>query len=272
MKSGGEALPLFERTNFPLSSRWVARPAAKKRVVLLLHGLGSSGADWFPQWTVLEAKWPVLTVDLPGHGESPPLRNPTTMAGLAESLADLLADQGLHQVHLVGLSLGAVVGLQLAVDQPQLLRSMVLVNGFGRFRPGKGGVLSALGRFVLLLMGRMDWVGAWVARSVFPGADQVQFRQQAAARIAAVDRTTYWHYLRALASFDVLDQLGGVAIPALVVAGEDDGIVGLQAKKELAKRLPQADLHVIPNSGHATPIDAMERFNGMMMSWLDKVD
>jgi iron complex outermembrane receptor protein len=261
-------MPFFEGTNWPLSFRWVTKGDPGTDPVLFLHGLGSSGADWFPQWTVLENEWSILTVDLPGHGQSPPLKQAASMSDLAGAVEALLRDQGVNRAHLVGLSLGALVGLQLALAYPQRLRSLILVNGFGRYRPGNGGLLSAIGRLVLLLLGRMDWVGAWVARSVFPGQDQIQFRQQAAARIASVDRTTYWYYLRALASFDVVESLEAIKVPSMVVAGADDQIVGLQAKLELARRMPEARLEIFPGSGHATPIDAMTAFNKAIVSWL----
>lgn len=261
-------MPLFDETPWPIYYRWVTPAAPDKQTVLFLHGLGSSGEDWLPQWADLGQRWSILTVDLPGHGHSPPVRKPLSVAELAETIAALLRAESVDQVHLVGLSLGALVGLQLAVDQAQSLRSMILVNGFARFKPGQRGLISAIVRLGLLLLGRMDWVGAWVARSVFPGPEQVQFRQAAAARIGSVDRRTYWHYVRAIASFNVLDPLERVRLPTMVVAGAEDRIVAMSAKRELADRLPEAELRIFANSGHGTPIDAMGPFNKLLVQWL----
>ena len=96
--------------------------------VLLVHGLGSSTRDWEYQLPVLKQHFQVISLDLRGHGRSDKPRERYSIAGFAEDVGALIRHLELPPVHLVGISMGGMVGFQLAVDQPQLLRSLTVVN------------------------------------------------------------------------------------------------------------------------------------------------
>jgi pimeloyl-ACP methyl ester carboxylesterase len=59
--------------------------------------------------------------------------------------------------------------------------------------------------------------------------------------------------------------------PVLVVAGASDRIVGMAAKRNLSRGLPNGQLEIFPRSGHGTPIDSWDRFNERMIQWLQEV-
>jgi pimeloyl-ACP methyl ester carboxylesterase len=86
--------------------------------LLLVHGLGSARTTWLPLLGSLTREYDVVSVDLPGHGESAPLprTEPPTPARLAKTLAALLDELGLERAHVMGNSLGGWVGLELAAD------------------------------------------------------------------------------------------------------------------------------------------------------------
>ena len=75
--------------------------------VVLLHGLGSSSADWPEQHAVLEARYRVVAVDLPGHGRSTLPAGAMTVESMARDVARLLVRLGEGPAHVLGLSLGA---------------------------------------------------------------------------------------------------------------------------------------------------------------------
>jgi pimeloyl-ACP methyl ester carboxylesterase len=86
--------------------------------LVLVHGLGSARTTWLPLLPALSLRYDVIAVDLPGHGESPPLprTEPATPRRLAKRLAALLDELGLERPHVMGSSLGGWVGLELAAD------------------------------------------------------------------------------------------------------------------------------------------------------------
>src|SRR6266446_1391407 len=100
--------------------------------VLFLHGLGSSAADWAPQLGPFGERYRLLLVDLPGHWRSALPRERLTIEAMAERVDALLDQLDTPPAHVVGLSLGGSVGLELALRAPARVRSLTLVNAFAR--------------------------------------------------------------------------------------------------------------------------------------------
>jgi 3-oxoadipate enol-lactonase len=247
-------------------------PDPEAATVALLHGLGSSAEDWPLQVPALNQAFEVLAIDLPGHGQSPPPPPGARMTDLARLAAECLKQAGRPPIHLVGLSFGAVVALQIAVDAPELVRSLTLTNGFARLHLTVGGLPHALGRALLLLAGRMDWLGAWVAAGLFPEPEQTDLRRLAAQRISANSRQTYLRTLLAVALTDLTPRLGEVTAPTLILAGGRDTTVALQAKCRLHQGICRSRLIILPGSGHASPLDAPREFNRLLCAFLCTVE
>ncbi|MEA1976599.1 MAG: alpha/beta hydrolase [Chloroflexota bacterium] len=251
----------------------IHRPREEESVsITFLHGLGSCGEDWILQLPVVVKDNAVLTVDLPGHGQSSIPPTCTRISCFADDIADLIRTVGLGPTHVVGLSLGGAVAMQLALDYPEDVRSLTLVNMFAKLHSGSSGFFRKLVRIAFVALGRMDQVGEWVAAGLFPEPNQELLRQAAAERIASNPRGAYLRAIWAATRFDIRDRLHEIKAPTLVVAGELDQTVSMEAKKELAGNIPGAQLVVIPDSGHATPLDAVEEFNRTLLEFLSKVD
>ena len=109
--------------------------------LLLLHGIGTSAADFTGLRPLLEQTYTVFSVDLPGHGQSPTLPHRPTVAAVADVLEADLDRLGLSRVHVLGDSLGARLALELARRGRAL--SVVAIAPSGLNAPGER-VLQAL--------------------------------------------------------------------------------------------------------------------------------
>lgn len=238
--------------------------------VVLLHGMGSCGEDWLLQRSVLRGHYHLLVLDLPGHGRSRRLSGWPTIAGLAQT-ARLAIERWAPTgpPHLVGLSLGAAVGLQLLVDQPQLVNSAVLVNGFSSGMLAGRGVRHAVERGALIAAGRMDLLGQRIASGLFPRPEQAAFRSLAARRIGANPWRNYLKLLTAIGRFDLRPRLHSITCPVLLVSGERDDTVPQAASADLARRIPEARWATLPDAKHAAPIDSAEAFNQLLLEFLE---
>src|SRR5260370_32608480 len=103
--------------------------------LVLLHGLGSSSADWALQIPAFAERYRVIAVDLRGHGRSQDGARRYTVAQMAEDVTALLARLGEPPAHVVGLSLGGCTAQILAARHPDCVLSLVLCNTFARLRP-----------------------------------------------------------------------------------------------------------------------------------------
>jgi 3-oxoadipate enol-lactonase len=239
--------------------------------VVLLHGLGSSSADWPRQVDALATRYRVVAVDLPGHGASPLPAGALTIERMAVDVAALLDALGGEPAHVVGLSLGGCVALRLGLQAPARVRSLTLVSAFACLRPLAAGDLARIAlRLALLHTVPMSRLAAHVADRLFPWPEQQPLHAAAAASIAATSREAYAAATRALARFDARGQVAALRRPALVVTGDRDPIVPLAAKLRLGAAIPGARVAVVPASGHATPHDQPEAFNRLLLEFLAK--
>jgi pimeloyl-ACP methyl ester carboxylesterase len=238
--------------------------------VLFIHGLGSSGRDWSEQTAFFARHFRVVTLDLRGHGQSDKPPGPYSMPLFASDTARLLAELGLAPAHVVGISLGGMVALQLAADAPAAVRSLVIVNAAPEFvvHTLKERWQLMLRLLIVRLLG-MRKLGEVLGRRLFPKAGQAGLRQLFAARWAENDPRAYLAALRAMVGWSVVDRLAGINVPTLVVAADQD-YTPLAVKAACVARMPRAELVVIPDSRHATPVEHPAPFNDKVMAFLAK--
>lgn len=188
---------------------------------------------------------------------------------MARDVEALLLHLAEGPVHVVGLSLGACVGLALARHVPARVRSLTLVNAFARLCPAdtRAALRLAL-RAALLGTAPMSTVAGLVARTVFPRPEQAALRQAAIASLARTSRRAYAAAAAAVAAFDGRPSLAGLRCPTMVVAGIDDATVDIEAKDALARAITGARFVLVPQSGHVTNVDQPVAFNAVLVDFL----
>jgi len=265
-------MPLAVRTPIGLEYRLDQSPTKDAPVVLLLHGLGSCGEDWALQRPALLPYFTLLAPDLRGQGASPMPVGWPTIDDLAADVRLLLERLAIRSAHVVGLSLGGAVALQLAADEPARWRSLIAVNAFARLRATRGSLRRGIERTWLAATGQMDELGRRVADGLFPDGGQEAFRAAAAARLAGNRPLTYIKLLAAVSRFDLRSRLEEIRAPTLVIVGEEDTTVPLVCKLELAAHIPGARLAKFPGSRHVTPLDDAAAFSARLLEFLRSVE
>lgn len=237
--------------------------------IVLLHGLGSSSADWSFQIPTFAKRHRVLAVDLPGHGRAGPAPRHLGIDEIADTLDAALTTLGEGEAHVVGLSLGGCVGLELAAAHPGRVRSLTLVNAFARLAPaGLPGLTRAAHRVALACAAPMPTLAAHVARTLFPKTEQRELYETAVRSLSATRRRTYLASMAALARFDARTRLRAVRCPTLVVVGDRDATVPRPAAERLCEDIPRARLLIVCDSGHATPYDQADVFNREVLAFI----
>jgi 3-oxoadipate enol-lactonase len=242
--------------------------------VLFLHGLGSSARDWVHQASVFAAQYRVVIPELRGHGRSDKPPGPYSMALFANDIAALIRALRIAPVHVVGLSLGGFVACQLVVDHRDLVRSLVLVNsapGLPRHSLQERSRLAwnlLLRRLIVRLFG-MRALGRVLGRRLFPRPDQTELKRTFIERWGENQPDAYLASLAAVSDWGVEDHLDAMRCPVCVIAGEQD-FIPLAFKETYTRKLAHAELIVIPNSGHLTPMDNPEPFNRALLAFLQR--
>jgi 3-oxoadipate enol-lactonase len=237
-------------------------------VVLLLHGLGSSCLDWELQVPALAKRYTVVAVDMRGHGCSQKPPGPYRIATFAADVAQVSRALALGPAHVVGISMGGMIGFQLAVDAPSLVRSLVVVNSAPAFVPRTlRERLAVVQRLVALRALGLKGFARKVAEKNFPRPDQEELRRKLASRLAQNDEAAYRAATRAILGWSVAEHLGAMRCPVLVVTGDQD-YTPVAAKQAYASRIPRARVAVVADSRHCTPMDQPEAFNRLLLDFL----
>jgi 3-oxoadipate enol-lactonase len=240
-----------------------------KTVVLLLHGLGATGESWSYQVPDLEkAGFRVIAPDARGFGRSS-YPGITSVKEMAADMAALLERLKISQLHVVGISMGGTIALQLALDYPDCVDRLVLVNTFAQLRPkNMKSWMYFFIRFLLIHTVGIHTQARTVARRVFPRPEQAWLRQELMAQIHQANASGYRATMRALGMFRVEKRLGEINTPTLVVTGENDNTVAPKNQQILVEKIKSARHVIIPDGGHAVAVDQPAVFNQVLLEFL----
>lgn len=239
--------------------------------VVLLHGLGSRGSDWQLQVPVLSKAYRVVAPDLRGHGASPKPPGPYSLPQMAADVELLLDTLKLDRVHLIGLSMGGMIGFQLATHSPERLRSLIVVNSIPDMVPRTGRQrLLIFQRLALATLTQPGQTGRFLSKRLFPKPEQQPLRDRFVAEWSENDKAAYLASMKALVGWSVLDRVQTIACPVLVVGGDRD-YTPAESKESYARLIPGARTVTIEDSGHATPIDQPDRFNQTVLEFLSRL-
>jgi len=236
--------------------------------LVFLHGLGSSTRDWERQMEFFARCFQVIAFDNRGHGRTDKPRGPYSVHQFAGDAAAFLKAIGTVPAHVVGLSMGGMTAFQLAVDEPGLLKSLTVVNS------GPAMVLTNsrdrraffLRRLIVRFLG-MRKMGAILADMLLPEPHQEDLHDTLITRWAENDRRAYLASMKAITGWSVADRIGEIRCPVLIVTADQD-YTPVSLKEAYTRHIPGAELAVIRQSRHLTPIDQPEAFNEVLLGFL----
>jgi len=244
--------------------------AGQGEPLLFIHGLGSSGRDWQSQIDFFSRRFQVMVFDVRGHGQSSRPPGPYSIVQFAADTAMLIKALLVPPVHVVGLSMGGMIAFQLAVDHPQLLKSMVIVNAGPEFVPRTFREYRiAFLHFAVVHFFGMRKMGEILARRLFPKTEHAAIRETLVERWAGNDRKAYEQSMRAILGWSVANRIDRIPIPTLVVASDHD-YTPVSVKEAFVARMPRAELAVMTDAHHAVPVECPDEFNAVVASFLER--
>ncbi len=256
--------------------------------IILLHGSNADLHTWEPWVQALKGQYRVIRFDQVGHGLTGP--DPKHDYSRDNYVADILevADAlGLKQFVLGGNSMGGKHALAFAVAHPERLTGLVLVDGSGgpmikidRKKDDEGGSSSGnIGFKIAQTPGINLLVEQITPRSLIAQSLEQSVSVKSVASEAAVTR--YWELLRYPGNrratlkrfgypYDPLTEteIAAVTTPTLILWGEEDRLIPVEAGQWLAKTMPNNALVIYPKIGHLPHEEAVEATLGDLQPWL----
>lgn len=226
--------------------------AAEAVPIVFVHGTRLSAGQWSMQLAALQDEFPVVAVDLPGHGERS--AQPWSLSTSTEIIASAVDSLDRGPALVVGHSLGGYASLEFARRRPERLRGLILAGASAATR----GPWAAPYRWVARLVPRLpaDRLARW--------NDRLFRRLYPPEVVEATIRSGYaFHTLPAaweevLGRFDA-DAMRYVEAPALILNGEKDTLFRT-GEADFARAHPHARVELIPRAGHLANFDAPDAF------------
>jgi 3-oxoadipate enol-lactonase len=230
--------------------------------VLLIAGQGMTVDGWWATLPILARSFRVIAFDNRDTGRSSRVPSPYSVAQMADDAVAVLASAGEERAHVYGISLGSLVAQEVALRHPDRVRALVLgassAGGFAAYKPSP----SSFAQTFLVRAGTMGPEEAeWAA---VPYTYSERTRRLHAQRIGTdiahrvnslPEPLGYIHQAAAVATHDAYDRLNQLAVPTLVVHGEQDVFIPPANAIVLAERIPGSQLHLWPDAGHMYIID-----------------
>lgn len=230
--------------------------------LVLLSGVGSDCRMFDAVVGRLGGDIPVTAWDYPGYGGRP-LDGPFTFASLADGVVADLDARGIGQVIPLGHSIGGMLAQELAHRHPDRLAGLILSGTTPVFGSRDGSFQEA---FLKARLGPLD-AGRTMADLAMAAPGELLGSAPDPAAAGAVERllaelpeASYRAGLECLVTFSRRDELGSIAVPTLLIAGDEDRNAPLKTMMRMAEIIPGARLEVLEKTGHMAPLECPGRF------------
>lgn len=237
--------------------------------LVFAHALGASHSLWAAQVEAFAADYDCIAYDVRGHGQSGVPPGPYRIEQLADDARGLIDALGLAPAVFVGVSMGGMIGMQLALSAPDRVRGLVVADSAASF--------SAEGRKAWA-----DRIAAVTADGIAPQVPVMMgrwfteaFRNEQPQRVAAVAEVLkatpvdgYLACCAALRDLELLPRLAAIRCPTLVVCGENDPSTPLPLSQAIAAAIPGARLEVVAGMHHLPNVEVPETFNSLLREFL----
>jgi pimeloyl-ACP methyl ester carboxylesterase len=246
------------------------RRAGQGPPLVLLHGGLSDSREWRRQLDGLSDEFDVVAWDAPGCGDSSDPPETFRLPDYADCLAGFIEALGLARPHVGGLSFGAGLALELYRRHSALPRSLVLASAYA----GWAGSLRAdvVEERLRQVLHEAELPPEQVARAWVPSLFSESVPSELVEEVVAIMSDARPAGMRAMArSFaeaDLRDVLPRIAVPTLLLYGELDQRSPLIVAEELHSAIPGSRLVVLPGVGHQSNIEAADRFNAEVRTFL----
>ncbi len=239
----------------------------------MAHGMWCDHHSFDDVVAGLAGAYRIVCPDLRGHGRSETPAQAWTVVDLAHDLARILDTLEIDAAVVVGHSLGGMAALQMALRYPDRLRGLVLLSTSAEAeKPERRSQLGLLS-WTIDLWGMSNWLAGRVARGFFSSAYARRFPAKVKAwrkGVLAMDKAALLQALEAVQNRpSVWDRLQDIAMPALVMGTREDPIADPARTMAMARRLPHAELVMLPGSGHALPMEHPREVNQALQIFLD---
>lgn len=236
-------------------------------LLVLGNSLGTTAAMWDAQMPALLSYFRVVRWDLPGHGRAPAPGGPLSIAGLADALIVILDELGAAEASYCGTSVGAMVGMSLAMRAPHRVRGLAVcctsahITAAQKYRDRAARVRRD---------GMQSIAATVISRWFTPDfrAREAPLVERMTEEFVATDAEGYARCCEAIALMDLRPELGLIRCPTLVISGVGDQAIPPEQGAEIAAAVAGSRFVRVERAAHLAPIERADIITPLLLDHL----
>ncbi len=243
--------------------------------IVLIHGLFLDRTAFASQVAAFSNQARIISIDVHGHGQSSVVNHPITLDEMAEDFFDLVQQLGIERAVWGGVSLGGMTSLRVAVQHPEAVLGLLLLNtnadrGAGKKVPSLDGLNAPLTM-------RFLWKTKFLKQKTLEAGlfgkttltTKPDLETQWVDRMSTIQSRSVKHCIEAVLSApSILEQLSIITVPTIVAGGTEDTALPFSASQAIHDRISNSVLVAIENCGHSSSIEQPDRVNELLTQLL----
>lgn len=240
--------------------------------VFFCHGAGSNAATWWQQLPAFAARHTCITMDIRCFGRSVAPLSEFTLPLFTDDVLAVLQHAGLERVAFIGQSLGGMIGLRLALTQPQRVAAFVACDtSLAIDHTELLAIVEKRMRTVRAVSIEQRSLGAWFLEhqpALAALYAQINHFNPSAHTHSAADWGAAMQGLLTPDALTPMDALPTLACPTLLLVGSEDPIVPVHVMREVSALVPGSEVHVVERAGHSAYFEMAQEFNTQVLHFL----
>jgi 3-oxoadipate enol-lactonase len=240
--------------------------------ILFIHGHPFNQSMWDPQLAALTWKYRVITYDIRGYGASElTAAEATTLETMASDINALLDHLSIDKAVIAGLSMGGQIAMAFAEQYPQRLSGLILAATFPQADTEETIKTRRATADRFLQQGSVPPGGEMIPKLIAPTSlkRDPEIAVKVFTMIAHTPPAGAAAALRGRAlRKDYTESLTRIAVPTLIIVGTEDSYIPLETAKQMHQSIPNSHLEIFEGIGHLPNLEATDRFNGILHSYL----
>jgi 3-oxoadipate enol-lactonase len=241
--------------------------------LVLIHGAGDNLEMWYNQIQVFATSYRVISYDVRGSGGTESPEGKYSLSLLVQDAYEFLKTLGVGEAYFLGYSMGGRIATQLALDYPELVKALILASSSPNLTPLPPEALKRH-RSMLDILDKGDieaFARAMTAEAFSPGFESshnAEFKKYMQVKLK--NKPEGIARIMKLGRPDSVPDLNRIKCPVLLIAGENDLMMGPEQGNKALSMIQNSKLVVLP-TGHATPIETPDKFNAAVLEFLNEL-
>lgn len=261
---------IFESTN-GMKTNYEIFGEKKDPAMLLLHGLGAELTSWREQIDLFsKAGFFIVVLDLYGHGKSSKT-DTLELDNWNNQISDLLDYLDIQTCTIIGVSMGGVIAQYYTVKNLQRVKTMIISDSFAELKSFKEKLLGfsqIVGFKIFKVLGRKIFAKGMTA--VYKPSFAEKAKTYMYDKSLAADFTQLLLARKAINKINVVQELGQIKVPSLIIVGNQFGPMFVEINKKIADAIEGSKFVVLNNSMDPSPLVNPKDFNDAVLSFLGK--